>query len=104
MSDAEKSLGKILIDTWAWVAYAALPPAALDEAERRWGCSAPLLERYAEDNEAYVRMALERFAAINQEYMESLISVGVSGFFPCLQLGRSGAAEPVSRGCKGYDR
>lgn len=71
-----------------WVAYAALSPAALDEAERRWGCSTPLLERYAEDNEPYVRAALDRFAAINQEYMESLISVGVSGFFYCTEHAR----------------
>lgn len=71
-----------------WVTYSALQSADMKRAEEQFGSYVPLLERYLTDNEHYVRSALDRFAEVNQQYMEKLLADGVSGFFYCTEYVR----------------
>lgn len=71
-----------------WIAYSSLRSDDMERAERQSGSYIPLLERYLTDHERHVRPALDRFAELNQRYMEALLADGVSGFFYCTEYAR----------------
>lgn len=71
-----------------WIAYSSLRSEDMEQAENQFGSYIPLLERYLTGHERHVRPALDRFAELNQRYMEALLSDGVSGFFYCTEYAR----------------
>lgn len=71
-----------------WIAYASIPSGQMDACQAEYGSYVPLLERYLIKNERYVRIAVQRFAEFNQEFIDELLKAGASGVFYCTDVAR----------------
>lgn len=68
-----------------WLSYLAITSEDMERSERTFGSSTHTVKTYLLENETYLMPALQRLHEINLEYMETLLNIGVTGFFYCTE-------------------